>query len=60
MTNRGTDLRAPAIALGAGIVFGLLAVWVSDAPPFAILGGALWVGFLSLIVTLPLLGREGA
>ncbi|MBI1736550.1 MAG: hypothetical protein HYR51_15375 [Candidatus Rokubacteria bacterium] len=51
-------LCAPAIALGAAAAFAVVARGVSEAAPLAIAGGVVWVFFLSLIVTLPLLAKR--
>jgi hypothetical protein len=41
------------IALGMAALFVLAASLVGDYPPVAKLGGAVWVGLLSLIVSMP-------
>lgn len=42
------------IAIGAALLFFLAASLVGDYPPVAKIGGAVWVGLLSLIVSMPL------
>jgi len=42
------------ISLGAGLLFLLAASSAGDYPTVARLGGAIWVGLLSLIVSMPL------
>lgn len=42
------------IAIGAGLLFWLAATLVGDYPIVARIGGATWVGLLSLIVAMPL------
>lgn len=42
------------ISLGASLLFWLAAMLIGDYPVVARVGGAVWVGLLSLIVTMPL------
>ncbi len=42
------------LAVGAAVLFVLAASLTGDYPPVAKLGGAVWVGLLSLIVSMPL------
>jgi hypothetical protein len=42
------------IAIGAALLFWLAASLVGGYPPVAKIGGAVWVGLLSLIVSMPL------
>ena len=42
------------ISLGAGFTFLLAATLVGNYPTVAKIGGALWVGTLSLIVSMPI------
>ena len=42
------------ISLGAALLFFLAASLIGDYPVVARIGGAIWVGILSLIVTMPL------
>ena len=42
------------IALGMAALFLLAASLIGDYPPVAKLGGMVWVGLLSLIVSMPL------
>lgn len=42
------------ISLGGAILFFLVASLVGDYPPVAKIGGMVWVGLLSLIVSMPI------
>jgi len=42
------------ISLGAGLTFLLAATLAGNYPPVAKVGGAIWVGILSLIVSMPI------
>lgn len=42
------------ISLGAAALFFLAASLVGDYPPVAKIGGVVWVGLLSLIVSMPI------
>jgi hypothetical protein len=42
------------ISLGAALLFFLAASLIGDYPVVARIGGAIWVGILSVIVTMPL------
>ncbi|MEK6573778.1 MAG: hypothetical protein AABZ58_05620 [Chloroflexota bacterium] len=42
------------IAIGAALLFLLAASLVGDYPPVARIGGTVWVGLLSLIVSMPI------
>ncbi len=42
------------IAIGAALLFLLAASLAGGYPPVAKIGGAMWVGLLSLIVSMPL------
>jgi hypothetical protein len=42
------------ISLGAAILFFLVASVVGEYPPVAKIGGMVWVGLLSLIVSMPI------
>ncbi len=42
------------IATGAALLFLLAASLLGDYPPVARIGGTVWVGLLSLIVSMPL------
>jgi hypothetical protein len=42
------------ISLGAALLFLLAASLVGDYPPVARIGGTVWVGLLSLIVSMPI------
>jgi len=42
------------ISLGAGFAFLLTATLVGNYPTVAKIGGAIWVGMLSLIVSMPI------
>ena len=42
------------ISLGAAVLFFLAASLVGDYPPVAKIGGVVWVGLLSLIVSMPI------
>jgi hypothetical protein len=42
------------IAIGAALLFLLAASLVGNYPPVAKIGGAVWVGLLSLIVSMPI------
>ncbi len=50
---RQSALIYSPISLGAALLF-LLAASLGDYPTVARLGGAVWVGLLSLIVSMPL------
>lgn len=52
--SRQSALIYLPIAIGAGLLFWLAATLVGDYPTVARIGGATWVGLLSLIVTMPL------
>lgn len=42
------------ISIGAAALFALAATFTGNYPPVARIGGAVWVGLLSLIVSMPL------
>jgi hypothetical protein len=42
------------VAVGAGLLFLLAASLLGDYPPVARIGGTVWVGLLSLIISMPL------
>jgi hypothetical protein len=42
------------ISIGTAILFWLVSTLSGDYPPVARVGGAIWVGLLSLIVSMPL------
>jgi hypothetical protein len=42
------------LSLGSALLFLLIASLTGNYPPVARLGGALWVGLLSLIVSMPI------
>jgi len=42
------------ISLGAALLFLLAASLAGDYPPVAKIGGTVWVGLLSLIISMPL------
>jgi hypothetical protein len=42
------------LSIVAAFVFFVLARWVGDAPPLAIVGGTVWVFILSMIISMPL------
>lgn len=42
------------ISLALALGFQGVARWMAEAPPMAVWGGTVWVFFLSLIVTMPL------
>ena len=42
------------ISLGAALLFLLAASLLGDYPPVARIGGTVWVGLLSLIVSMPI------
>ena len=53
VTRRSARIYLP-ISLGAALLFLLAASSVGDYPTVARVGGAVWVGLLSLIVSMPL------
>jgi hypothetical protein len=42
------------ISLGAAVLFFLAASLIGDYPPIARFGGTVWVGLLSVIVSMPI------
>lgn len=52
--SRRSALIYLPIAFGIAVLFLLAASLIGDYPPVAKLGGTVWVGLLSLIVTMPL------
>ncbi len=53
IARRSASIYVP-IALSTGVLFALAANLVGGYPLVAKLGGAVWVGLLSLIVSMPL------
>jgi hypothetical protein len=51
---RASALIYLPISLGAALLFFLAASLIGDYPVVARIGGAIWVGILSVIVTMPL------
>ena len=52
--SRKSALIYLPIAIGVALLFLLAASVLGDYPPVAKIGGAVWVGLLSLIVSMPL------
>ncbi len=56
--GRRSALIYVPIALGTALVFFLAASLTGDYPAVARLGGALWIGLLSLIVSMPIVTTQ--
>jgi hypothetical protein len=54
MIARRSALIYLPLAIGAALLFLLVATLTGDFPLVARIGGTIWVGILSLIVTMPL------
>ena len=55
--RRSAQIYVP-LALGAALLFYLAASLTGDFPAIARLGGAVWVGLLSLIVAMPVVTAQ--
>ena len=53
ISRKSSQIYLP-LSLGAALLFAVVALATGSYPSVAILGGAVWVGFLSLIVSMPL------
>lgn len=52
--SRQSALVYLPLSLGSALLFFLAASLAGDHPPVAVYGGAIWVGLLSLIISMPL------